>query len=214
MKRSLLLTVSLVFLTLGGPQLLRAQTAALPDEKQAAQPRKRSGIFTMYALDPLARTLCFSDGKEGMAFMNNQWENRCSDLSYTLAGNGSFVSGIEQNRIAAIVDLGTANDLRSRYNFEDADNGGVGFASLRLDGGKIMVLQEDNSKTKPIWQPLEEGPKLFTEVRSSASVQIKLGHIYLLRIADSKEKNFQQIVKLMVIAYRPDEAVTLRWELL
>ena len=65
----------------------------------------------MYAVDPLARTLCFTDGKEGMAFVSNKWENRCSDLSYTLAGNGSLVSGIELNRVAAIVDLGTANDF-------------------------------------------------------------------------------------------------------
>jgi hypothetical protein len=147
-----------------------------------------------------------------MMFLNNGWENRCSDLSYTLAGNGSFVAGIEINRVAAIVDLGTGNDLRGRYGFEDADNGGVGFASLRLDAGKIMVLQEDNSK--PVWQPLQEGPKLFTEVKASANAPIKLGHIYLVRIADTKDRNFQQIVKLMVIAYRPEEAVTLRWELL
>jgi hypothetical protein len=35
-----------------------------------------------------------------------------------------------------------------------------------------------------------------------------------VRIADKKDKSFQQLVKLMVIAYRPDESVTLRWELL
>jgi hypothetical protein len=195
------------------PQLLRAQNPATPDDKQAPQQqKKRGGVFTMYALDPLARTLCFSDGKEGMMFLNNGWENRCSDLNYSLAGNGSFVSGIEVNRVAAIVDLGSANELRGRYGFEDADNGGVGFASLRLEGGKIMVLQEDTSK--PVWQPLQEGPRLFTEVKASANAPIKLGHIYLVRIADTKDKNFQQIVKLMVIAYRPEEAVTLRWELL
>jgi hypothetical protein len=41
-----------------------------------------------------------------------------------------------------------------------------------------------------------------------------LGHIYLVRIVDSKDKSFQQLVKLIVIAYRPEEAVTVRWELL
>jgi hypothetical protein len=41
-----------------------------------------------------------------------------------------------------------------------------------------------------------------------------LGHIYLVRIADKKDSRYQQIVKLMVIAFRPDESVTLRWELL
>ena len=49
---------------------------------------------------------------------------------------------------------------------------------------------------------------------SSANAPIQLGHIYLVRITDTKDKGFQQIVKLLVIAYRPDEAVTVRWELL
>lgn len=210
MKKLLVIFV-LLLAGFAAPQLLRAQTAALPDDK--AMPRKRSGIFTMYAVDPLARTVCLSDGKEGMAFVNNSWENRCSDLSYTLAGNGSLVSGIELNRVAAIVDLGTANDLRGRYGYDDAENGGVGFASLHLEGGKIMILQDNSNPSKPTWQQLQEAAKL-SEVKSSANAPIQLGHIYLLRIADSRDKNFQQIVKLIVIAYRPEEAVTLRWEVL
>jgi hypothetical protein len=196
------------------PQLLRAQTPTTPDDKQAAQPRKRGGIFTLYAVDPLARNLCFTDGKEGMAFVSNKWENRCSDLGYTLAGGGSLVAGIELNRMAAIVDLGTANDLRGRYSYEDAENGGVGFASLRLEGDKVTILQDDNGKFKASWQTLQEGSKLFAEAKSSANAPIHLGHIYLVRIVDSKDKSFQQIVKLIVIAYRPEEAVTVRWELL
>ena len=195
------------------PHLLRAQTPAMPDDKQATQPRKRGGIFTLYAVDPLARSLCFNDGKEGMAFVSNKWENRCSDLSYTLAGGGSLVTGIELNRMAAIVDLGTANDLRGRYSYEDAENGGVGFASIRLEGDKVTILQDDNGKFPASWQTLKEGSKL-SEVKSSANAPIQLGHIYLVRTVDSKDKSFQQIVKLIVIAYRPEEAVTLRWELL
>ena len=210
--KNLFVCLVLLLAGLGAPQRLSAQTPALPDDKQAAQPKKR-GIFTLYVMDPLARTLCFTDGKEGMAFNNNKWENRCSDLSYTLAGNGSLVSGIELNRVAAIVDLGSANDLRARYGYDDAENGGVGFASLRLDGGKVMVLQDDSNPSKPTWQPLQEAVKL-ADVKSSANAPIQLGHIYLLRIADSRNKNSQQIFKLMVIAYRPEEAVTVRWELL
>jgi hypothetical protein len=206
------LIVSAALIAFCSPQLLHAQTATAPDEKQGAQQRKRAGIFTMYALDPLARTLCLNDGKEGRTIANNQWGNRCSDLTYSLAGSGMLVAGIEINRVAAIVDLGTANDLRERYGFEDAENGGVGFASLRLEGDKITVLLEDNST--PVWQPLKEGPQLFTDVKASANAPIKLGHIYLVRIADTKNRRFQQIAKLMVIAYRPGESVTLRWELL
>ena len=207
----------LILLLLAGfalPEFVRAQTPALPDDKQATQPRKRGGIFTMYAMDPLARTLCFTDGKEGMAFVNNKWENRCSDLSYTLAGGGSLVSGIELNRMAAMVDLGTANDLRGRYSYEDAEFGGVGFASIRLEGDKVTILQDDNGKFKASWQTLQEGSRLFSEVKSSANAPIQLGHIYLVRIVDTKDKSFQQIVKLIVIAYRPEEAVKVRWELM
>ena len=212
--KALLVSILLLLTGFGLPQFVRAQTPALPDDKQATQPRKRGGIFTLYAIDPLARTLCFSDGKEGMAFVNNSWENRCSDLSYTLAGNGSLVSGIELNRVAAIVDLGTPSDLRGHYGFDDAENGGIGFASLRREGGKIMVLQDNSNPAKLTWQPLQEAARL-ADLKSSANAPIHLGHIYLVRIADSRDKNSQPIdIKLMVIAYRPEEAVTVRWELL
>ena len=211
MKRFLLVAV-MVLIGFGSHQMLRAQTPTAPDEKRATQPKKRGGIFTMYVHDPLARTMCFSDGKEGFAFVNNDWRNRCSDLGYVLANSGSLISGIEVNRVAAIVDLGTPDEFRQRYGFEEAAGGATGFASLHLAGDKIMVLKEDIRT--PEYQPLQESTKLFTEVAPSATAPIKLGHIYLVRIADKKDTSFQQFVKLMVIAYRPEESVTLRWELL
>jgi hypothetical protein len=211
MKHVLFISL-VVFVAFGSHQALRAQAPTAPDEKRAMQPKKRGGIFTMYLHDPLARTMCFSDGKEGFAFVDNDWRNRCSDLSYILASGGSLSSGIEVNRLAAIVDLGTSDELRQRYGFDEASGGATGFASLHLAGDKIMVLKEDIQK--PEYQPLQEGPKLFTDVAPSATAPIKLGHIYLVRVADKKDSSFQQLVKLMVIAYRPDEAVTLRWELL
>ena len=206
MKRVLFILL-VVFISSGSYQVLRAQAPSAPDEKRAAQPRKRGGIFTMYAIDPLARTLCFSDGKEGMAFTNTLWSNRCSDLSF--AGN-NLVSGIEIERLAAIVDLGTADELSNRNGFEDSQGGGTGFASIHLRGDKIMVLKQDLGKQE--FQPLQEASKLFSEVGPQAAAPIKLGHIYLVRVADKKDKSTQQLVKLMVIAFRPDEAVTLRWE--
>ena len=208
MKRVLFISL-VVFIAFGFHQVLRAQNPTAPDEKRAAQPRKRGGIFTMYAIDPLARTLCFSDGREGMEFTNTNWRNRCSDLSF--AGS-NLVTGVEIDRLGAIVDLGTGDDLSSGYGFEDAQGGGTGFASLHLQGNKIMVLKQDLGKQE--FQPLREGPKLFTEVGTSIAAPIKLGHIYLVRIADKKDKSTIQLVKLMVIAHRPEESVTLRWELL
>ena len=209
MKRFLLVAV-MVFIGFGSHQALRAQTPTAPDEKRAAQPKKRGGIFTMYVHDPLARTMCLSDGKEGFAFVDNDWRNRCSDLGYIPASEGSLVSGIEVNRVAAIVDLGTPDELRQRYGFEEAPSGATGFASIHLNGNKVMILKQDLGK--PEYQSMQEGPKLFTEVAPSANAPIKLGHIYLVRIADKKDTSFQQLVKLMVIAFRPEDSVTLRWE--
>jgi hypothetical protein len=211
--KKIFISIVLLVAAFGGPELLSAQTPTTPDEKQASQPRKRSGIFTMHALDPVSRSLCFNDGKEGMAIANNKWENRCSDLTFTLAGGGSLVAGIESNRVAAIVDIGTSDQLRERYGFDDAERGGNGFASLRLEGGKIMILQDNTKPDKPEWQPLQEAAKL-SEVKANANLPIQLGHVYLVRTVDQRDKNFQQIVKLMVIAYRPEESVTVRWELL
>jgi len=202
-----LLTAVVVFIAIGSHQVLRAQNPTGPDEKRAAQPRKRGGIVTMYAIDPLARTLCFSDGKEGMAFTNTLWGNRCSDLSF--AGS-NLISGVEVERLGAIVDLGTPDELSNRNGFEDAPGGGTGFASIHAQGDKIMVLKQDITKQE--FQPLQEASKLFTEVGPSAAAPIKLGHIYLVRVADKKDKSTLQLVKLMVIAFRPDESVTLRWE--
>ena len=211
MKRVLFISL-VVFIAFGPHQTLCAQTPTAPDEKRPAQPKKRGGIFTIYAVDPLARTLCFNDGKEGMAFLNTDWGNRCSDLSYSLQGGGSLVSGLENDRLAAIVDLGTADELRSRYGFEDANGGGTGYASLHLQADKIMVLKQDLSKQE--FQPLGEASKLFSDLGPNVTAPIKLGHIYLVRIADKKDKSTLQLVKLMVISHRPDEAVTLRWEAL
>jgi hypothetical protein len=180
------------------------------DTKPVPQRQVRGGIFTLYALDPLSRALCFRDGREGLAFQKNRWANRCSDLSFNLTGDGSFATGIEATRVAAIVDLGTPRELRERYGFEDADNGGEGFASLRLDGDVIVILKEDNPNET--LQPLKEGPALFGELRPSANAPVRLGHIYLVRIADKKDKSYQQLVKFIVIAYTPNESVTVRWE--
>ena len=200
----------MVLVGFGSHLVLRAQTPTAPDEKRPVQPKKRGGIFTMYVHDPLARTMCFSDGKEGFGFVDNDWRNRCSDLGYILASGGSLASGIEVNRVAAIVDLGTPDELRQRYGFEEAPGGATGFASLHLAGNKLMILKQDLGK--PEYQRLQESAKLFTELAPSATAPIKLGHIYLVRIADKNDTSFQQLVKLMVIAFRPDEAVTLRWE--
>lgn len=209
MKKSLLGLAVLVALCCFNLAIAQGPTSAA-SQQQNQERQARGGVFTLYALDPLARALCFRDGRAGFSIEKNRWGNRCSDLTFTLDGDGSFVTATESNRVAAIIDLGTPLELRNRYGYEDADDGGEGFASLRLQGDTIMILKQDNPHEK--LQPLKEGPVLFGELRQSANAPVRLGHIYLIRLADKKDKSFQPLVKLMVIAYRPNEAVTIRWE--
>src|ERR1041384_2903583 len=101
MRRVLFVSL-VVFIAFGSHQVLRAQAPTAPDEKRAAPPKQRGGIFTIYAVDPLARTLSFSDGKEAMAITNTDWGNRCSDLSYSLQGGGGPVSGLAKDRLGGV----------------------------------------------------------------------------------------------------------------
>lgn len=210
MRRSLFHATCLLIAVLCSGAELRGQQVKASAERQPISDRQaQGGIATMYALDPLSRALCFRDGGDGLAIQNYRWENRCSDLSFTLTGNGSFVSGIESNRLATIIDLGTADELRERYGYEDATSGGEGFASLRFEGGKFLIFKEDNPNET--LQPLREGPALLAGAGPSANAPVKLGHIYLVRIVDKKDPSFQLMVKLLVVGYTPNESITLRW---
>ncbi len=144
-------TSLIVFSLFGIPAALLWQCASCSGRearrrKASASRRhwREAASSRIYALDPLSRALCFRDGREGMAFQNNRWANRCSDLSYSLAGDGSFVTGIEATRVAAIIDLGTAassaNDMASKTPRMAAR------ASLRCNsqGNRIVILKEDN----------------------------------------------------------------------
>jgi hypothetical protein len=61
---------------------------------------------------------------------------------------------------------------------------------------------------------MEESEELFREGRSIANASVNLGHVYILRITDRTEAAFERLVKMLVIAYKPNEWVTIRWEVL
>lgn len=186
----------------------KAGTQGLDDPQY--NPKVAGGFSTLYALDPLAQTLCFKDGQEGGVFQDNQVKNRCSDINFTYYP-GSFTVGVEGARLGAIIDLGSVTDLKQKYGYEETVGNGQGFASLRVDENRILVLKDRKAQTT---QELRESASLFQEGKALASAPIKLGDIYLVRITDHYDKSFQRIVKLIVIAYVPNESVTIRWQVL
>ena len=169
------------------------------------------GLTTLYVLDPLAGALCFADGKDGRVFHQNQMGNRCSDLDFGSYAAGGLSVGVEGGRVGVIIDLGDAAELKTRYGFPETVSNGQGFASLHAEGDKVFVLKESRPQT---FQELKESAQLFAEGKSSASAPIKVGHIYLVRITDRHDKNFQRLAKLKVVSYVPGESVTIRWQVL
>lgn len=182
-----------------------AQNAAKTEEKATG------GIATLYALDPLARTFCFADGLEGGVFQHNEVRNRCSDIEFKNYNGNSFSVGNEGGRIGTILDLGSSNKLEKRYGYSETVGKGQGFASLRVENNNVLILKDRRTQSE---QNLVESALLFAESEKGANASIKLGHIYLLRIVDRYDKNFERIVKLIVIAYIPNESVTTRWQLM
>lgn len=168
------------------------------------------GVATLYATDPLLRTFCFADGGAGGVFQNHQLFNRCSDIAFDYVPENLSV-GMEGARLGTIVDLGSPTGLAQRYDYGEGWEKGQGYASLRVQDGKVLVA---NGRDSQAVQDLKESAQLFQEGKPGASAPVKLGNIYLARITDRTDKNTQLMVKFMVIAYTPHQSVTIRWQML
>jgi hypothetical protein len=169
------------------------------------------GIATLYAMDPITQSLCIADGRAGHVFQEHQVRNRCSDLDFNSYKEAGFSAGVEGGRLGNIIDLGDGKEMSRRYGYLETTDHGKGFASLNLQGGKVVVLKDYKSTSL---QPLSENALLFQEGKPGASAPVALGHIYLVRLTDHFDKSFQRLVKFIVLAYSPGQSVTIRWQVL
>jgi hypothetical protein len=193
-----------------------ANGAAPAADRTLQETRIKGGITTLYALDPLARTLCFTDGKDGHVFQDGQARNRCSHLDFDSYQKGAFTAGIQGGQAGIIIDLGTASDLQQGYGYEETVGRPNGFASIQIKDHKPMILRDRKTNTL---QELREGGILFQaaserDSSAKATATIMAGHIYLARIIDRNDPSFQLLVKMLVLSYVPNQSVTFRWELL
>jgi hypothetical protein len=90
---------------------LFAFTSAFAQNRMQPEAKVSGGVVTLYALDPLARTFCFADGREGGMFQQNETRNRCSDIDFNTYNESSLTVGVEGGRTGAIIDLGSAIEL-------------------------------------------------------------------------------------------------------
>lgn len=118
--------------------ILFAFTSVFAQSVQQTEVKVIGGITTLYALDPLARTFCFGDGREGGVFQQNEVRNRCSDIDFNNYYQGNLTVGVEGGRIGTIVDLGSASELEKRYGYSETVGKGQGFASLRVENNQVL----------------------------------------------------------------------------
>jgi hypothetical protein len=183
----------------------------VPRSTRATSLAPISNITTLYALDPIAHALCFADGGAGGVFQEGETRNRCSHLEFDSYKAGNLSVGIEGGELGRIVDIGTADDLSRKYGYQETVGKGQGFASIEFQDGKLLIVKDAKKATR---QELTEATQLFEDSKGIASAEAKAGHIYLARITDRYRKDFQILVKLLVLTSKPGESVTFRWELL
>ncbi len=200
-----------VFFSLSLPSAFAQQLVSRGSRATTLPLTVASTITTLYANDPLAHSLCFTDAKEGGVFQNGEPRNRCSHIEFDAYKTGSLSVGIEGGELGRIIDLGTDDDLSRQYGYQQTVGKGQGFASIEFRDGKLVIMKDRKAGTR---QELTQGTSLFETGKSTASAEAKAGHIYLARITDSHNKDFQILVKLLMLTARPGESVTFRWELL
>jgi hypothetical protein len=169
---------------------------------------EKTGLVTLYARDPLAATFGFSDARYGHIFQDHMVKNRGSDIAFTTLQSRELWVGIEGGRKGSILDLGTADSLQKRYGYTETNNGGQGYASIRREGGRFVILKDYEKQTT---QSLTEAEDLG---KSGDRAGIAEDHVYLVRITDGDGASSELVVKILVVAYDPGRAATIRWSII
>ena len=172
---------------------------------QASAQIANGDIATLYALDPITSHLSLNDGKGGIVVQDNLAYNRDSQLSFDTYVRDSFKVGIQGGEVGAIVDLGSADDLRTRYGYEEGVGNIQGFTSIHLEAARAVILKSYRTKQ---FQPLREFEELGQDVCGSEAAVV-IGHTYLVRI--TRDHKVNSYVKLKVLAFVPGQYVTIRW---
>ncbi|UJR11669.1 hypothetical protein I4U23_015850 [Adineta vaga] len=173
---------------------------------------QNGSLSVLYALDPIGHSFCFRDGLYGEQIISWTVYNRCSDLDFNGYYKGNFTTAIEGGRLGTIIDLGTPDELQRKYKYSETVGKGQGYASIRRENKTLFILKSSGSVRT--FQSMDESRALFHEPKSSATIPIKLEHIYALRIVDRYDMTFERVVKMFVVAYEPNVSVTIRWEVL
>jgi len=178
-------------------------------------PTVETHIKTLYAHDPRMKTISLSNGEPGYCFCGYTPDcdycavcNCYSDLDFGNYGYNQFSSGIEGGRQAVLLDIGTEQQILQLYT-----NATYVFPSIRLTSNTSQILVIGDYSDH--FNLRDETTDLFAPPPVSyQSVDVNIGHLYLVRITDSFDPTFERIVLFMVLHHKTDTEVTLRYRVL
>ncbi|MBK7641779.1 MAG: hypothetical protein IPJ19_01805 [Planctomycetes bacterium] len=162
---------------------------------------------TLVANDPFGWCWSFRRAASGVGLENGKPVNVAAEIAFDAYQPDSFTIGISGGEKGAIVDLGTADELASRFHYSERKGGARGFASIRVANGGLMICASDPNR--PL-QPLAGPDAELRKLQSSASAPVHEGHLYLVHL-ENPDWAGPITVKLVVLDHQANKSVSFRW---
>jgi hypothetical protein len=178
------------------------------DGPPAAAPASR--LVTLHAQDPLTHTLDLADGSFGARIEGTRFVEGRAHLDYGTYHEEALTLALEVDDRAHLVDLGHWADLARVHDLEEADGGGVGFASIHFEGSDFRIARR---LPKDGFQDLRDARPLLGTVAGLHRLRFQpvVGHVYLVRVEDRQRRGTPVHAKIQVVSHEPGDRVTLRW---
>ncbi len=169
----------------------------------------KSGIVTLTSQSS-HQSFCFRDGQFVEYVSKLKVTNDCPDIIFNLFSQHSFSTAFTSNYSGRIENVGNFEEMRQKYNYqEDIDNQTL-FDSIQLINEKFILLKNVHLNKA---QKLKEADRIFQGAEFD-TVKIINGGFYIVRFSDDINLSFQRIVKFFVTDFKPNESVTIKWEVL
>jgi hypothetical protein len=164
----------------------------------------RSFIAKLYARDAIASTYNFHLGNYANQFnpLTNRIESQFVDIMYS----NELLYSPQANCI--IMDLGSQEQLASRYHYQETVGNGQGFSSIQYYHNQKFLSIKNKSGYDV--QYLNESSKL-NNTSYTCHAHINVNHVYIYRAATSSG---ERVVKFLVLSYTNSTQLTLRFSIL
>jgi hypothetical protein len=198
-----------------GPARILLSPAALPAAGIESQPAGEPVTFTrtLWQRHFGQNSVSLATGSFGTGLQGLQVVNFDSELGFGALYEDQLTAGIQGGQVGALLDLGSTAELAAGLGYSETVGGGQGFASLHFEQGQLLILDDFATQT---YQPFPRGQAFFDAPAPQFSQPIgpEVDHLYLVRLLDQNDPNFERLAKLYVVEHVPGERVTIVWQTL